>query len=98
MTSTTYRDEIENRKATMISVSMMTDPAMELLEKHKSALESKLGQVKQDVSAVLDQVEKEQIEKGKIGDLLNEQKETNKTLVTELNEAKKELDDVKKEI
>ena len=54
----------------MVSVSMMTDPAMELLEKHKMALETKLGQVKHDVSAVLDQVEKEQIEKSKIGERL----------------------------
>lgn len=54
VTATTYRDETENRKAAMVSVAIMTDPALELLEKHKSALESKLGQVKQDVSAVLD--------------------------------------------
>ena len=54
MTATTYRDETENRRSGMVSVSIMTDPALELLEKHKSALESKLGQVKQDVSAVLD--------------------------------------------
>ena len=46
VTATTYRDEIESRKFAMVSVSMMTDPAMELLEKHKFALESKLGQVK----------------------------------------------------
>ena len=43
VTATTYRDETENRKATMVSIAIMTDPAMELLEKHKSALESKLG-------------------------------------------------------
>ena len=59
VTATTYRDETENRRSGMVSVSIMTDPTLELLEKHKSALESKLGQVKQDVSAVLDQVEKE---------------------------------------
>ena len=59
VTATTYRDEYETRKAAMVSVSIMTDPTLELLEQHKSALESKLGQVKQDVSAVLDQVEKE---------------------------------------
>ena len=82
----------------MVSVSMMTDPAMELLEKHKMALETKLGQVKHDVSAVLDQVEKEQIEKSKIGERLFVQKETNKTLVTELNDAQKELIDVKNQI
>ena len=71
---------------------------MELLEKHKMALETKLGQVKHDVSAVLDQVEKEQIEKSKIGERLFVQKETNKTLVTELNDAQKELIDVKNQI
>ena len=98
VTATTYRDEYETRKAAMVSVSIMTDPTLELLEQHKSALESKLGQVKQDVSAVLDQVEKEQIEKGKIGDLLLEQKETNKTLVLELNDTKRELDGVRGEI
>lgn len=54
VTATTYRDETENRRSSMVSVSIMTDPAMELLEKHKSVLESKLGQVKQDVTAVLD--------------------------------------------
>lgn len=38
----------------------MTEPAMELLEKHKEALEMQLCQVKLDVSQVLNQVEKEQ--------------------------------------
>ena len=56
----------------MVSLGTMTDPAMELLEQHKHQLETRLGQVKQDVSAVLDQVEKEQIEKGKINEKLTE--------------------------
>ena len=47
------------RKSSMVSVEMMTDPAMELLENHKTVLESKLCQVKNDVSSVLDQFEKE---------------------------------------
>ena len=46
----------------------MTDPVMELLEQHKSALETKLGQVKNDVTAVLDQVEQEQLDKGKLNE------------------------------
>ena len=69
----------------------MTDPAMELLEQHKSALERELGQVKLDVSAVLDQVEQEQIEKGKIGDQLSLQKDKNNALTSELNHQQVEL-------
>lgn len=75
----------------MVSAATMTDPAMELLEQHKSALERELGQVKLDVSAVLDQVEQEQIEKGKIGDQLSLQKDKNNALTSELNHQQVEL-------
>lgn len=44
----------ETRKQTAISVEVQTDPALELLEQHKTMLEKKLEQVKRDVSAVLD--------------------------------------------
>lgn len=43
----------------MKSVALMTDPAMELLEKHKKALEDQLAAVKRDVTVVVDQYEKE---------------------------------------
>ena len=76
---------MEARRAAMVSSCTMTEPALELLEQHKDALEVKLGQVKQDVMAVLDQVEKEQVEKGQINEKLEEQVETNKNLIGELS-------------
>ena len=41
-----YRHEVKDREKkrlnSMVSVEIMTEPAMELLEKHKAALEAKL--------------------------------------------------------
>ena len=54
----------------MVSKESMTDPAMELLEKHKTALEAKLCQVKKDVNSVLDQVQKEDAAKRHVSDKL----------------------------
>ena len=49
-----YRSEVKDREkkrlASLVPVGVMTDPAMELLENHKAALEAKLCQVKEDVS------------------------------------------------
>ena len=82
----------------MVSVGTITEPAMELLQQHKADLEAKLGQVKQDVSAVLDQVEKEQVEKSKVSERLLEQKETNKSLVGELSQAKSDLKNAREDV
>ena len=57
--ATTYRDEIESRRLHNPAVACQTEPALELLEQHKEMLEEKLSQVKQDVNAVLDQVDRE---------------------------------------
>ena len=86
----TYREEFESRRNQMVSTQIQTDPAMELLEQHKEMLENKLSQVKQDVNTVLDQVEKEQQAKDEYKELLTDQKETNKSLVAELDANNKE--------
>ena len=57
----TARIEAERRRQGMPAVETQTEPAMELLEEHRDMLEEKLGQVKNDVAAVLDQVEQEQL-------------------------------------
>jgi len=38
----------------MVTVSVETEPAMELLEQHKKMLETKLDHVKNDIASVLD--------------------------------------------
>ena len=73
----------------------MTDPVMELLEQHKSALETKLGQVKNDVTAVLDQVEQEQLDKGKLNEQLMQQDIKNRSQAAELTEAQDEVEQLR---
>ena len=65
----------------MKSVSCMTEPAMELLEQHKTALEKQLASVKKDVTAVVDQYEKEQVLAKEMEDKYEKQMEMNKSLV-----------------
>ena len=50
------------------------------------------------MSAVLDQVEREQTEKSKVTEKLHEQKETNKSLIGELNKARVDLVSSKTEV
>ena len=54
MAATSYREEIESRRQAMVTVSIETEPAMELLEQHKKMLETKLDHVKNDIASVLD--------------------------------------------
>ena len=91
--NTKYGGEIELRKARekvsaeMQSKEVNTEPVMELLEKHNAALESQLETVKKDVGAVVDQYEAEQFKNNDIVNKLTQQKEMNKSLVGELEEA-----------
>ena len=93
--ATTYREDIQSRYQNMVSVGSMTDPVMELLEQHKSALETKLGQVKNDVTAVLDQVEQEQLDKGKLNEQLMQKDIKNRSQAAELTEAQDDVEQLR---
>ena len=92
-----YNEEViirqahEKIKEDMQSKECNTDPAMELLEKHNEALENQLKNVKQDVGAVVDQYEAEQLKNGETIRNLNQQREINKNLVADLEEAQNEI-------
>jgi len=93
-----YLAKLERTKQDVKSEACQTQPAMELLEQHKAVLEEKLMAVKCDINAVLDQVEKEQLEKGALSTHLKEQKETNKSLIGELDQARKDLKDAQTQV
>ena len=88
-----YAAEVEQREARELVRSQMqtkevnTDPAMQLLEKHNEALIEQLATVKKDVAAVVDQYEAEQSKHNDAAGKLKSQKEMNKSLVGELEEA-----------
>ena len=71
----------------MQSKECNTDPTMELLEQHNEALENQLKSVKKDVGAVVDQYEAEQVKNSETLQHLQQQREMNKSLVADLEEA-----------
>lgn len=95
--ATSYREEQESQRLNRKDIGVVTEPAMELLEQHKQVLEKRLGSVKHDITSVLDQVEKEQIEKAKVQQKLSKQKETSKSLIGELNQTQQTLSKVDQE-
>ena len=73
---------------TAMSVATNTGPEFELLEKQNQALKEQLTQVKDDIAAVLDQYESEQVNNKTLNEQLNSERTTNGSLIYELNKTR----------